>query len=94
MYREPMQRLTFRYVCHEQCRRKLSSDVGAYIFVLLKVLGLVFFNEAFCRIRKLSHFHSTPQVRKCTIVGVWVSRPCFLTRRCRVEQKVGLYYTS
>ena len=33
---------------------KLSSDVGAYVFALLKVLRLVFFKEAFCRVGKRS----------------------------------------
>ena len=37
-----MEKLTFHYVCHKQCRKnsgetyKLSYDVGAYVFVLLK----------------------------------------------------------
>ena len=60
---------------------KLSSDVGAYIFVLLKkVLGLVFCNEAFCRIVKRSktNFLLLPlyptmfsSARKCKVVGLW-----------------------
>ena len=37
---------------------KLSFDVGVYIFVLLKVQGLVFFNEVFCQVGK----HSTNQL--------------------------------
>ena len=33
---------------------KLSSDVGAYIFTLLKSPKAGFLNEAFCRVRKRS----------------------------------------
>ena len=39
MYREPMKRLTFTYICHGENSGetyRLSSDGEAYIFVLLK----------------------------------------------------------